>query len=54
MRRGLLPGNYARVELITRNDTALVVPSDAVLQSLEAVSVFTVENGEDVLELVYR
>lgn len=43
--RRLLPGNYARVELITRNDTALVVPSVAVLQSLEAVSVFTVENG---------
>lgn len=43
--RRLLPGNYARVELVTRNDTALVVPSVAVLQSLEAVSVFTVENG---------
>lgn len=43
--RRLLPGNYARVELVTRNDAALVVPSVAVLQSLEAVSVFTVENG---------
>lgn len=43
--RRLLPGNYARVELVVRNDAALVVPSVAVLQSLEAVSVFTVENG---------
>lgn len=41
----LLPGNYARVELVTRNDAALVVPSIAVLQNLEAVTVFTVENG---------
>lgn len=43
--RRLLPGNYARVELTTRNDAALVVPSVAVLQSLNAVSVYTVENG---------
>jgi membrane fusion protein (multidrug efflux system) len=43
--RRLLPGNYARVELVTRNDAALVVPSVAVLQSLDAVSVFTIENG---------
>lgn len=43
--RRLLPGNYARVEIISRNDAALVVPSVAVLQSLEAVSVFTVEDG---------
>ncbi|MEM1187910.1 MAG: efflux RND transporter periplasmic adaptor subunit [Pseudomonadota bacterium] len=43
--RRLLPGNYARVELVTRNDAALVVPSVAVLQSLESVSVYTVENG---------
>jgi membrane fusion protein (multidrug efflux system) len=43
--RRLLPGNYARVELVTRNPAALVVPSVAVLQSLEAVSVFTVEDG---------
>ncbi len=50
--RRLLPGNYARVELITRNDTALVVPSVAVLQSLEAVSVFTVENGVAVRRVV--
>ncbi|MDP4789502.1 MAG: efflux RND transporter periplasmic adaptor subunit [Haliea sp.] len=41
----LLPGNYARVELVTRNDAALVVPSIAVLQNLEAVTVFTVEDG---------
>jgi membrane fusion protein (multidrug efflux system) len=44
-KRRLLPGNYARVELVTRNDAALVVPSVAVLQSLESVSVYTVENG---------
>lgn len=43
--RKLLPGNYARVELVSRNDAALVVPSIAVLQSLDAVSVFTVEDG---------
>lgn len=43
--RKLLPGNYARVELISRDDAALLVPSVAVLQSLEAVSVFTVEDG---------
>ncbi|MEO1079722.1 MAG: efflux RND transporter periplasmic adaptor subunit [Pseudomonadota bacterium] len=43
--RRLLPGNYARVELVSRNDAALVVPSVAVLQSLESVSVYTVENG---------
>jgi membrane fusion protein (multidrug efflux system) len=43
--RKLLPGNYARVELISRNEAALLVPSVAVLQSLEAVSVFTVEDG---------
>ncbi|MEE4110117.1 MAG: efflux RND transporter periplasmic adaptor subunit [Halieaceae bacterium] len=43
--RRLLPGNYARVEIVSRNDAALVVPSVAVLQSLEAVSVFTVEDG---------
>ncbi|MFN2327766.1 MAG: efflux RND transporter periplasmic adaptor subunit [Chromatocurvus sp.] len=43
--RKLLPGNYARVELISRDDAALLVPSVAVLQSLEAVSVFTVQDG---------
>ncbi len=43
--RKLLPGNYARVELVSRNNAALVVPSVAVLQSLDAVSVFTVEDG---------
>jgi membrane fusion protein (multidrug efflux system) len=43
--RKLLPGNYARVQLISRNPEALLVPSIAVLQSLEAISVFTVENG---------
>ncbi len=43
--RKLLPGNYARVELVSRNDSALVVPSIAVLQNLDAVSVFTVEDG---------
>jgi membrane fusion protein (multidrug efflux system) len=43
--RRLLPGNYARVELISRNDAALLVPSVAVLQSLESVSVFTVRDG---------
>lgn len=43
--RKLLPGNYARVELISRDDAALLVPSVAVLQSLEAVSVFTVRDG---------
>jgi membrane fusion protein (multidrug efflux system) len=43
--RKLLPGNYARVELISRDEAALLVPSIAVLQSLEAVSVFTVEDG---------
>jgi membrane fusion protein (multidrug efflux system) len=43
--RKLLPGNYARVELVTRTDAALLVPTIAVLQSLESVSVFTVEEG---------
>lgn len=43
--RALLPGNYARVELVTRHEDALVVPSIAVLQSLDAISVFTVEDG---------
>lgn len=43
--RKLLPGNYARVELISRDDAALLVPSVAVLQSLEAVSVFKVKDG---------
>ena len=43
--RKLLPGNYARVELISRDDAALLVPSVAVLQSLEAVSVFRVQDG---------
>lgn len=43
--RKLLPGNYARVELISRDDAALLVPGVAVLQSLEAVSVFKVKNG---------
>jgi membrane fusion protein (multidrug efflux system) len=50
--RKLLPGNYARVELISRKDAALLVPSVAVLQSLEAVTVFTVENGVAVRKLV--
>ncbi|MDO8861694.1 efflux RND transporter periplasmic adaptor subunit [Haliea sp. E1-2-M8] len=43
--RKLLPGNYARVELVSRNEAALVVPNVAVLQSLDQVSVFTVEDG---------
>ncbi len=43
--RKLLPGNYARVELINRDEAALLVPSVAVLQSLEDVSVFTVQDG---------
>jgi len=43
--RKLLPGNYAQVELVTRTDAALLVPTVAVLQSLESVSVFTVEDG---------
>jgi len=43
--RQLRPGNYARVELISRDEAALLVPSVAVLQSLEAVSVFTVREG---------
>lgn len=43
--RKLLPGNYARVELIKRDDAALLVPSVAVLQSLQAVSVFRVQDG---------
>jgi len=50
--RKLLPGNYARVELITRNDAALMVPSVAVLQSLESVSVFTVKDGVAVRKVV--
>ncbi|HEY7775996.1 MAG TPA: efflux RND transporter periplasmic adaptor subunit, partial [Kineobactrum sp.] len=41
----LLPGNYARVELVSRTEDAFVIPSVAVMQSLNAVSVFTVENG---------
>lgn len=43
--RQLRPGNYARVELVSRDEAALLVPSVAVLQSLEAVSVFTVRDG---------
>ena len=43
--RALLPGNYARVELTTRTDSALLVPSIAVVQSLKDTSVFTVEDG---------
>ena len=43
--RKLLPGNYARVELVSRTDDALLVPSVAVLQSVDAVSVYTVEDG---------
>lgn len=43
--RKLLPGNYARVELINRDEAALLVPSVAVLQSLQAVSVFRVQDG---------
>lgn len=50
--RKLRPGNYARVELTTRNDTALLVPSIAVLQSVENTSVFTVENGVAVRRTV--
>jgi membrane fusion protein (multidrug efflux system) len=50
--RRLLPGNYARVELISRNPDALLVPSVAVLQSLEAISVFTVEDGVAVRRTV--
>jgi membrane fusion protein (multidrug efflux system) len=50
--RKLLPGNYARVELISRNPDALLVPSVAVLQSLEAISVFTVEDGRAVRRTV--
>ena len=41
----LLPGSYARVELIKRDDAAIVVPSVAVLKSVEAVSVFKVQDG---------
>lgn len=41
----LRPGNYARVELISRDEAALTVPSVALIQSLEAVSVFTVSDG---------
>ena len=44
-RRKLLPGNYARVEIVNRTDNALLVPSVAVLQSVDAVSVFTVVDG---------
>jgi membrane fusion protein (multidrug efflux system) len=44
-RRKLLPGNYARVELVSRTENALLVPSVAVLQSVEAVSVYTVVDG---------
>lgn len=43
--RALLPGNYARVELVSRKEMAFVVPSVAVMQSLDAASVFTVEDG---------
>ncbi len=43
--RRLLPGNYARVQFISRNEAALVVPAIAVLQSLDSVSVFTVKDG---------
>lgn len=43
--RVLMPGNYARVELVSRQENALVVPSIAVLQSLDTISVFTVEDG---------
>lgn len=50
--RRLLPGNYARVELVTRNEAALIVPSVAVLQSLDAVSVFTIEDGVAVRRTV--
>jgi membrane fusion protein, multidrug efflux system len=50
--RKLLPGNYARVELVSRNDAALLVPSVAVLQSLESVSVFTVKDGVAVRKVV--
>lgn len=46
--RRLMPGNYARVEMVNRQEDALVVPSIAVLQSLDAVSVFTVEDGKAV------
>jgi membrane fusion protein, multidrug efflux system len=50
--RRLLPGNYARVELINRHPDALLVPSVAVVQSLEAISVFTVESGVAVRRTV--
>lgn len=43
--RQLLPGNYARVQFVSRNEAALVVPAIAVLQSLDSVSVFTVKDG---------
>lgn len=50
--RKLLPGNYARVELTTRNDAALLVPSVAVLQSVKNTSVYTVEDGVAVRKTV--
>ncbi|WP_162299963.1 efflux RND transporter periplasmic adaptor subunit [Kineobactrum sediminis] len=50
--RTLLPGNYARVELVSRAEEAFVIPSVAVMQSLDAVSVFTVENGVAVRRTV--
>lgn len=50
--RKLLPGNYARVELTSRTDAALLVPSVAVLQSVENTSVFTVEDGVAVRRTV--
>ena len=43
--RQLRPGNYARVELISRDEAALMVPSAAVIQSMDSVSVFTVHEA---------
>lgn len=43
--RKLLPGNYARVELILTRSEAIVVPAIAVVRSLNSVSVFVLEDG---------
>ena len=50
--RQLRPGNYARVELISRDEAALMVPSVAVIQSMDSVSVFTVREGVVVRQQV--
>jgi membrane fusion protein (multidrug efflux system) len=43
--RKLLPGNYARVELVITRDKAIVVPAIAVVRSLNSVSVFLLRDG---------